>query len=305
MAMVPAKESNDQKKMIIAVALGILAIIALWWTFFGFGSSQKAPVRNSNGAVAGNPPGPGRVQQQAPPQTDDAGSSAYLMPISLPPAPPAVAEARRNIFAFYEPPPPPLPRPSVAAATPTPTPPLLLASVSPASIYARTDDFTLEVTGDKFTPAVRIVIDNRELRTRFVSPQQLSATVPASIIVNPGQRQIVVRNTDGSLYSLPASLNVTAPPTPNYNYVGILGKPRHIGDTALLQDKNNKEVVSVQRGDIVGGRFRVTSIADREVVLIDTSLKIKHLLTLTNEGDKGSFPQGRPTPKVAAEDDEP
>jgi len=193
----------------------------------------------------------------------------------------------------------------VAAATPTPTPPLLLASVSPASIYARTDDFTLEVTGDKFTPAVRIVIDNRELPTRFVSPQQLSATVPASIIVNPGQRQIVVRNTDGSLYSLPASLNVTAPPTPNYNYVGILGKPRHIGDTALLQDKNNKEVVSVQRGDIVGGRFRVTSIADREVVLIDTSLKIKHLLTLTNEGDKGSFPQGRPTPKVAAEDDEP
>jgi hypothetical protein len=61
----------------------------------------------------------------------------------------------------------------------------------------------------------------------------------------------------------------------------------------------------VQRGDVVSGRFRVTSIADREVVLVDTNLKIKHLLTLTGEGDKGSFPQGRPTPKVAAEDDEP
>jgi hypothetical protein len=98
---------------------------------------------------------------------------------------------------------------------------------------------------------------------------------------------------------------VTAPPVPNYNYVGLLGKPRHIGDTAMLQDKNSKEVVSVQRGDVVGGRFRVTSIADREVVLVDTNLKIKHLLALTNDGERGSFPQGRPTPKVASEDDEP
>ena len=100
-------------------------------------------------------------------------------------------------------------------------------------------------------------------------------------------------------------MNVTAPPTPNYTYVGIIGKPRHIGDTALLQDKSNKEIFSVQRGDLLGGRFRVTSISDRELVVVDTNLKIKHTLALTNEGEKSRFPQGRPTPKVAAEDDEP
>jgi hypothetical protein len=115
----------------------------------------------------------------------------------------------------------------------------------------------------------------------------------------------MVRNGDGSVYSLQTSFNVTAPPTPNFSYVGLIGKKRNIGDTAMLQDKTNKEILSVQRGDVVGGRFRVTSISDREVLVVDTSLKIKHSIAMTSEGDKGSFPQGRPTPRVAAEDDEP
>jgi len=305
MAMAVVKESNDQKKVIAAVALGVLAIIALWWTFFGFGSSPKPPQKNPNRPLAAGSQAPVKTPDQPQPQPGDPDPSTYLRPISLPPPPPVVPEARRNIFAFYEPPPTPSPRPSITLPTPTPTPPVMLAALSPANVYARTDDFTLEATGDKFTPALHIVIDGRELPTRYVSAQQLSATVPAAIIANAGQRQISVKSSDGSLYSLSLSLNVTAPPTPNYNYVGILGKPRHIGDTALLQDKSNKEIVSVQRGDVLSGRFRVTSIADREVVLVDTNLRIKHLLTLISEGDKGSFPQGRPTPKVAAEDDEP
>ncbi len=305
MAMAAAKEPGDQKKVIIAIGLGVLAIIALWWTFFGFGSSPKTPQRNANRSVATGPQGTPKGPEQNPGPTEDPGPVPYLMPISLPQAQPVVPEAQRNIFAFYEPPPPPVRQPSVALPSPPPPPPLLLAALSPANVYARTDDFTLEVTGDKFTPAVRIVIDNRELPTRYISAQQLSATVPASMIANAGQRQIILKSNDGSLYSLPGSLNVQAPPIPNYNYVGLLGKKKHIGDTAMLQDKINKEVVSVQRGDIVGGRFRVVSIADREVILVDTTLKIKHQIALTTDGEKGSLPQGRPTPKVAAEDDEP
>jgi hypothetical protein len=129
--------------------------------------------------------------------------------------------------------------------------------------------------------------------------------VPAAVIANPGQRQVVVRSSDGALSSNQLSLSVAAPPTPNYTYVGFIGKPRHIGDTALLQDKSSKEILSIQRGDVLGGRFRVTSISDRELVVVDTNLKIKHTLQLTNEGDKGPYPLGRPTPKVQSEDDEP
>lgn len=302
MATVAVKESNAQRKAIIAIALGVLAIIALWWTFFGFGSSSSKPqTRNSNRPLAVRSPAPVNVSE---PQPEPQSDNAFLKEIGDFRTPVLAPEPRRNIFAFYEPT-PPLLRPSITVPSPTPTPPLLLAAVSPANVYARTDDFTLEVTGDKFTPAVRIVVDGRELPTRYVSAQQLSATVPAAMIANAGQRVVIVRSNDGSLFSNQASVNVTAPPTPNYTYVGIIGKPRHIGDTALLQDKSNKEILSVQRGDILGGRFRVTSISDRELVVVDTNLKIKHLLTLTNDAEKASFPQGRPTPKVAAEDDEP
>jgi hypothetical protein len=300
MAMAAVKESTDQKKMIIAVALGVLAIIALWWTFFGFGSSKPQP-KKSNNPLARNSPAPANTAEQPPAQPLPDG---YFVPISLPPGAPNVPEPRRNIFAFYEPTPVPVPTP-VIVPTPAPPPPLLLAAISPANVYARTDDFTLEATGDRFTPTVRIFIDGRELPTRYVSPQQLSTTVSAAMIANSGQRAVSVKSGDGALFSTQVFLNVTAPPTPNYNYVGIIGKPRHIGDTALLQDKSSKEILSVQRGDIVGGKFRVTSIADRELIVVDTTLKIKHLLTLTTEGERGPFSQGRPTPKVAAEDDEP
>ncbi|MDQ2856020.1 MAG: hypothetical protein M3R68_06805 [Acidobacteriota bacterium] len=307
MAMAAVKESNDQKKVMVAVALGVLAIIALWWTFFGFGSSRKPPSPTPSRPLTAGSQAPVKAPDQSQPQSqpDDPDKSAYLTEIVLKLTPPVVPEARRNIFAFYEPTPTPVPQLPVKVPTPPPPPPVLLAAISPASVFARTDDFTLEATGDKFTPAVHIVIDGRELPTRYVSAQQVSATVPAAIIANAGQRQVSVKSSDGSLYSLPLSLSVNPPPVPNYNFIGLLGKKRNIGDTALLQDKSNKEVVSVQRGDILAGKFRVTSISDRELVLVDTNLKIKHLLTLTNDGEKGSFPQGRPTPKVAAEDDEP
>ena len=305
MAIAEVKSTTEQKKVIVAIALGIAAIIALWWTFFGFGGSSKPQTRNTNRPLAVTSPAPGRNQEPRRQVENESGPPipSELQPINYRGYLPLVPEPRRNIFAFYVP--PPKPSPTMPPPTPTPTPPILLASLSPANVYARTDDFTLEVTGDKFAPAARIVIDGRELPTRYISPQQMSATVPAALIANAGQRQVAVRSSDGKLFSNPVTLNVTAPPTPNYTYVGIIGKPRHIGDTALLLDKSNKEILSVQRGDVVGGRFRVTSISDRDLVVVDTNLKIKHTLALTNEGEKGAFPQGRPTPRVAAEDDEP
>jgi len=55
----------------------------------------------------------------------------------------------RNIFVFYEPPKVIPTIPVTPTPTPTPTPPVLLASLSPASVFARTADFNLEITGDK------------------------------------------------------------------------------------------------------------------------------------------------------------
>ena len=310
MPLVDLNKPGEKKKLIWAAVLGLVSIIFLWWTFVGFGSSTPTratarPTASPNPQRASN--GPGRQQNQP---VNDTPSQAVVdiaryQEIIYQPSSYEAPGAKRNIFAYYEPPPPPTPQPKIEEPSPTPPPPILLASISPSNAYARAGDFKLEVAGDKFTNDSRIYMDGRELATTYVSPQQLSANVSASFIANQGARQIMVRTPDNRLFSNTLAMTVAEPPNPNYTYVGIISPITRVGDTALVQDKNNKSILSVQRGDLLSGRFRVTSISDKELVLMDSTLKIKHTLKMT-EGDKSlSGPLSRPTPRVDAEDDEP
>ncbi|MFN2576098.1 MAG: hypothetical protein ABR607_00240 [Pyrinomonadaceae bacterium] len=285
---------NEKKKMIAAGALGLIAILVLGYVFFG-GSSKP-----SNKTIAHGPsPTPRMGATPVQPQIDEELS--IYQPINYPVPVPPVSEANRNVFAFYIPP-SPTPKPVyVAPATPTPTPPVTASSLSPSNVYATTPgDFTLQLNGDRFTPALHIVLDGRDLPTRFISPQQLFATVSATLISSPGVRQVMARSNDGQLYSNTIALNVSPPPLPNYNYVGLIGKP-HFNDTAVLQDKGNKDLLNVQRGDAVGGRFRVVSISEKEVRLIDTALKITTRIPFTTDPNS-TGPYRPPTRTV---DDEP
>ncbi|SRR5712691_5354783 len=279
---------NERKKMIAAAALLVVAIAVLGYVFFG--GSSKSPSQNV--AVKGPRPVGSPMNRPTPEPTPD--DSAFLQPIPATWSVPGVGDPNRNIFAFYEPTPRPTPPVRIPTPTPTPVPPMAISSLSPSTIYARTADFSLEITGDKFTAAVRVTVDGRELPTRFISSQQLFTTVPAALISNPGVRQVMARTGDGKLYSNAATLNVTPPPLPNYNFVGIIGKPRG-NDTAVLQkkaDKDYKELLNVQRGDVLEGRFRVNSISEREVVLVDTTLRIRHTIPFTL--DTSINPQSRP-----------
>jgi hypothetical protein len=294
MKLIEPNNPNERKKMIAAAVLGVVAIIVLSYAFFGGGS--KTPPANRNVAVRPSPGELGvRANRPTPEPTPD--EPAILQPIPVSWSVTAVPEANRNIFAYYEPPPPPVVIPPTP--TPTPPPPLTVSSLSPSNVYARTADFSLQVMGDKFTSAVHITIDGRDLPTRFINAQQVATTVPSALITNPGVRQVIVRSSDGKLYSNTAMLNVTPPPLPNYNYVGIIGKPR-FNDTAVLQDKSTKELLNVQRGDVLGGRFRINSISEREIVLVDTTLKIRHTIPFTVENS--SNPQLRPPPRVSEEE---
>jgi len=297
---------GEKKKLIWAAALGLGAILVLWWAVFGFGSETRpTPTRPTPTTSASQGPGPSRprANQQVSPELQNLAAFTvvdYRRSSYDPPEP------KRNIFASYEPPLKPSP-PPVQAPSPSPSPPapILLASVAPANVYARTADFKLDVAGDKFTPQVRIFVDGRELPTSYKGPQQLSTTIPASFIAAPGVRQVVVRTSDNALFSDPLTINVAAPPIPNYTYIGIISPTNRVTDTALVQERGKKDVLTVARGDVLGGRFRVTSISEKELVLTDTSLKIKHTLAMT-EGDKtAGGPLSRPTPRVDAEDDEP
>ena len=297
------KNPGERNKLILAGGLGIVAILFLWWTFFGFGgSSQVAPRPTGQSPTVD---ARGATTQPAAPTVAELEKTAPENLQSLPGnySPISAPEPGRNIFAYYE---RPVPTPAasiIPTPTPTPVPPVLLASLSPANVYARTGDFTLELSGDKFNSQLRVTIDNNELPTRYINPQQLSAVVPASVIASAGSRQVMVRSADAKLYSNTLTISVAAPPTPNYSYIGIIGTQKHI-DTAILQDKSSKETLNVQRGDLLGGRFRVTSISEKEVVVVDSNLKVKHTLAMTSQGDRGN-PLQRPTPRVESEDDEP
>lgn len=305
MQAVDLTRPGEKKKLIWAGILGLVAVVFLWWAVIGFGggtSTSNTPRAAATPAPRTASTGSPRQQQAVSPDVIDL---ARYTPINYQPSSYSAPEAKRNIFAYYVPPPKPTPVVQEPAPSPTPPPPLLLASLSPSNVYARSADFKLDVSGDKFTPATKIYIDGRELNTTYISPQQLSANVSASVIAAPGSRNIIVRSPDSSLYSNPAMLSVAAPPTPNYVYVGIISPHTRVEDTALVQDKSNKSILNVHRGDLLSGRFRVTSISEKELVMMDTNLKIKHTLAMT-EGDKSSSnPLTRPTPRVEAEDDEP
>jgi hypothetical protein len=309
MAAVDSKAQSERNKKIAAIVLGAIAFIALAYMFLGSSSSgTKKTTANSNrttqqaSQASRNIPAPADVHNEL---------TAVMRPIADFGNPPAVPEAGRNIFAFYVPPVRPTPDPNAVKPTPpppTPVPPnLILASISPVNVYAHTGDFTFDVTGDKFTPETRIFIGGAELPTRFVSPQQLSTKVPAQLISFEGAREVAVRSRDGQLFSNTATLNVMPAPLPNYIYVGVMNRPGS-NDTAIVKEKNGKELLNVQRGDMLGGRFRVTSISVREVTLTDTSLNIKHKLAMVGDSsNQGAGVPGQPRytpPPPPAEEEE-
>jgi hypothetical protein len=290
------KNPNEKKKMIAAAVLALVAILVLGYVFFG-GSSSKPTTNQTAARSSPSPVRAGKEPLGEPPVVDE---STYT-PVSYTTTAPKIDDATRNIFAYYEPP-PPTPKPSIIVTpTPAPTPPLMVSSLSPQTVYAGTPaDFNLQVSGDKFTPAVHVMLDGRDLPTRFINAQQLFATVSQTLIKNAGVRQVMARSPDGKLYSNTLTLNISPAPQPNYAYVGIIGKPR-FNDTALLQDKGNKEFIRVTRGDPVGGSFKVVSISEKEVVLIDTKLKIQHHLAFTADQNSNSGYR----PPARSVDDEP
>jgi hypothetical protein len=303
MQSIDLTKPGERKKLIWAGLLGFAALIVLWWALFGFGGSTPATAPRA--AAKPTPRTQPGANRPAPPVSQAVVDLSFIAPIDYQPSSYSPPDVKRNIFAYYVEPVRPQPEIQEPTPPPTPPPPLLLASFSPSNVYARSPDFKLEIAGDKFTPAVKIYFDGRELPTTYSGPQQLSADVPATMIAAPGSRNILVRTPDNALYSATVTLNVAAPPTPNYSYVGIIGEHTRVNDIAIVQDKSNKNTLNVHRGDVLSGRFRVTSISEKELVMIDTTLKIKHTLAMT-EGDKAfGNPLTRPTPRVESEDDEP
>jgi len=316
MGLFEGKTPAERNKMIAALALGAISLLfVMRLLFFNSGSTPPATARrptNSNSKTLVSTLSNRQESSSSPAQeASPSETTAQLTPPQPVPdarTPIDPPEVGRNIFAFYvKPTPPPTPL-GPNTPTPTPTPPITLGSVAPSNVYARTGDFELDATGDKFTPLAHVYLDGQELATRFMGVQRLAATVPATLIASPGSRQIMVRTPDGQLYSNPATLNVMQPPTPPYTYVGIVATTHH-KDIALLKDEGGK-LINVRLGDVLSGRFRVSGISERNIEFTDTQLRISHSVPFTANADANrgnpsfrNMPQQPQQPTT--DDDEP
>jgi hypothetical protein len=303
MKLFEGKTSWERGKILAALALPLVALILVFRMFFASDTphpTNRNTNRNSNRSAA---TAPANGAQTA----DGDGEIAMPEPVQSVITASYAPEPARNIFAFYV---KPTPSPGTATPvetptpTPTPPPPLTLGSLQPTNVYARTGDFALEVTGDKFTPQTHVFVDGQELPTTFKSAQQLSATIPAAFVQSPGARAVVVRTPDNTLYSNTQTVNVMPPPTPQFSFIGILGTKHYSDDKAILKPSTgSNDLLTVKRGDIVGGRFKVVSISDRAVDFIDTQLSIKHSIPYSDKGVTGGVAPRVSQPQQADDDD--
>lgn len=284
MKLFEGKSPTERNKIIAAMVLGLLSLVAL---YFAFGPSGKKTTTTASKSPTPKPSvSPGTSSEQQMPSLDAIDSVYGSTLISYNGESMSAPDAGRNIFAFYEPAPPtpwvatPTPEVKIPTPPPPPTPNVIISFVNPQGVYAGTKAFRMEVSGDKFTPETRIYFSGSEMPTSFISPQQLATDVPANFIAQSGGRIIEVRSPDGKLWSNQFTFNIQEPPRPQFQYVGMIARKRANNDTAYFQESGKPLPFGHRLNDIVAGRFRLVSISAAEVIFEDTSLGFKHKLAL-------------------------
>jgi hypothetical protein len=282
MKLFEGKSPSERNKIIAAIVIGALAVLALGNMIFSPFSGTKKNITvniSPSPTASASPNRTGDTVVTALPKQNEIDDIYTRIPVTMQ-YPPSASDAGRNIFAFYEPPIPtpysPTPTPVVVIKTPpivTPTPPNIpLSYISKQSVYAGDKGFRLDVGGDKFTPETYIFFNGAQLPTTYVSPQQLSAEIPANFIAGAGQKTIEVKSVDGKLFSNPIYFNVMAPPLPQFAYIGIVSRKRGNNDTAYVMEQGKNLPSSYRLNDIIGGRFRLVSISPAKLLVQDIQL---------------------------------
>ena len=314
MKLFEGKSKTERNKIIAAIVLGVMCLVVFYLAFgrnmFSGSSTTTVTVKNSptpkSQTTANQDPDKFKL-----PSKEEQFNIDGSTPISYNQNSFYAPDPGRNIFAFYEPPlpckencPTPIPPPIV---TPkpivTPTPDIQIAFLNPASVYAGSKGFRLEIAGDHFTPDTRIYFSQQELPSTFISAQKMTADIPGVLITGDGQRQIIAQTPDGKLYSNQVMLDVQAAPKPVFQYIGMIARKRNNNDTAYFQEPGKQEPTSARLNDVVGGRFRLLSISVQEPILEDTTLGFRYKLALftpppgtatSSPGYQTGRPQGFP-----------
>lgn len=285
--------------MIAAVGLGVVALIALYLAFGRsfFGGSTSAKLNASPSptpkTVASAPRG-----DQAMPTTTERDFVYQTTPVVYTGSTFA-PDPGRNIFAFYEPaapcksncPPTPLPPPPPAKTpTPAPPPPITITYVNPQGVFAGQRAFRLEVNGQKIPPDAHIYFNQTQLPTTYINEQRVVSDIPANLVAQEGSRQIILQTPDGKKYSNPMMLNVQAPPTPQFQFIGAILRARGNNDTAIFERPGKPGNFGHRLNDVIDDRFRLVSVSRAEAVVEDVTLDFKprYRLPLINRNPAGT-----------------
>jgi hypothetical protein len=297
MKIFEGKSPSERNKMIAAIVIGVLAVLAIGNLIFAPFSGSK---KNITVNLSPSPTPTAATSKNAPvtamPKQEEIDLAYTSMPVVMQ-YPPTASDPGRNIFAFYEPAKPtpfsptPVPPPTAVPIPKTPTPPqpnVVVSYISKQSSYAGEKGFKLEIGGDKFAPDTYIFFGGQQLPTNYISPQQMSADVPANFIAGAGQRTIEVKSPDGKLFSNQVIFNIQAPPLPQFQYLGIVSRKRGNNDTAYIQEQGKTVPSSARLNDILGGRFRLVSISPAKLLVQDINLGFPYTIELVKGAGQSS-----------------
>ncbi|MBS1793479.1 MAG: hypothetical protein JSS81_06475 [Acidobacteria bacterium] len=302
MSIFAGKSPEERNKIIAAIVLGALALLAIGYNLIGFFPGGKKTVTVS---VSPTPSASSTVAAQtvtALPKAEDVDRDYVITPVSMQ-YPPGANDAGRNIFAFYEPPVPtpysPTPVPvtpikTPPTPTPAPTPNVIVSYISKQSAYAGEKGFKLDLGGSNFSPGTYVYWSGSQLPTNYVSPQQLSVEIPANFIATPGMQRVEVKSPDGKWFSNPVNFSIQAPPTPQFQYVGVVARKRGNNDTAYIQEQGKTSPTGVRLNDILGGRFRLVSISPTRLIVQDINLGFQHPIELVKGGAQTTSTTSQP-----------
>lgn len=265
----PSAEQDVQKKLkVLGILCGAVVLILAYQYFFAASSiapnTEKATTTaqtDKSKRVPWN-----QVLTEQNPKDKNASTAGYV-PVSLDVD--ALAnklnsgsEVGRNLFDY---PPPPIPPP----IPPPPPPTIVLNSVSPTSVYAKTKPFEVVVRGSNFSLNMRLYLNGNPnfAQTILVSDSEIKALVPANYFDRAGRLrfELKVPGQEVSFFSKPLEISVLEPEDPNrlFKIIGHFTDPKGNPATVLAENggnQNNPKTTIAKVDDTIFNKWKVISI---------------------------------------------
>ena len=121
---------------------------------------------------------------------------------------------------------------------------------TPFNALAHDGSSTLVVVADELTRTSTVMLDGVGLSTQPDGEGRLSATVPASFLIEPGQHAITVRTTLGESNPIPL---VVAPKTTNPPTLTSLSPASTVQDRAFSPGPDGRSMLQIDALDLARG----------------------------------------------------